>query len=90
MQDSTKHTPFEAMFGRRARLPIDINAESSYCPEQKLSEFLEPDIEETKATRSTVQELVKKKLMLKQHKSNKRNTMTGNMVHNHVSALVLL
>ena len=34
MQDSTKHTPFEAMFGRRARLPIDINAESSYCPEQ--------------------------------------------------------
>ena len=71
MQDSTKHTPFEAMFGRRARLPIDINAESSYCPEQKLSEFLdmsEPDIEETKATRSTVQELVKKNIKAAQIK----------------------
>ena len=52
------------MFGRRAWLLIDISEESSYCPEQKLSEFLgmsEPDIEETKARRSTVQELLVKK-----------------------------
>ena len=59
------------MFGRRAWLPIDINEESSYCPEQKLSEFLgmsEPDIEENKATRSTVQELVKKNIKAAQIK----------------------
>ena len=59
------------MFGRRAWLLIDINEESSYCPEQKLSEFLgmsEPDIEETKATRSTVQELVKKNIRAAQIK----------------------
>ena len=66
------------MFGRRAWLPIDINEESSYCPEQKLSEFLgmsEPDIEETKATRSTVQELVKKNIKAVQIKQKKHYDM---------------
>jgi len=36
---ATKHSPFEAMFGRKARLPIDINAEAMYDPDQKLKEF---------------------------------------------------
>ena len=30
MQESSKHTPFEVMFGRIARLPVDINAASHY------------------------------------------------------------
>ena len=42
-QESTKHSPFEAMFGRRARLPVDINAEANYDPDQKLREFANKD-----------------------------------------------
>jgi len=38
-QESTKCTPFEAMFGRQAKLPIDFNTESSYDLEQKLEEY---------------------------------------------------
>ena len=34
IHDSTKHTPFEVMFGRQARLPVDINTKPSYSPEE--------------------------------------------------------
>ena len=33
VQESTKHTPFEVMFGRMARLPVDFNAASHYDPD---------------------------------------------------------
>ena len=38
VQESSRHTPFEAMFGRIARLPIDYNAMDSYDPEKQLPE----------------------------------------------------
>ena len=39
VQASTKFTPFEAMFGRVAVLPVDINACGSYDPEVVLEQF---------------------------------------------------
>ena len=41
VQESTKHTQFEAMYGRRAKLPIDFNAVQDYNADEKLQEFLE-------------------------------------------------
>lgn len=43
VQESTKHTPFEAMFGRIARLPIDFNADSSYDADEKVEEFMDAE-----------------------------------------------
>ena len=39
VQESTKHTPFEAMFGRVARLPIDFNVSQSYDADTKQQEY---------------------------------------------------
>ena len=40
-QESTRHTPFEVMFGRRGSLPIDFNTVASYNPDDKLKEFVQ-------------------------------------------------
>ena len=47
VQESTKHTPFEAMFGRVARLPVDFNAINNYDADVKLQEFMEADSPDT-------------------------------------------
>lgn len=39
VQDSTQHTPFEVMFGRVARLPVDINLAAHTDPDQKVAEY---------------------------------------------------
>ena len=36
---STKHTPFEAMFARRGNLPIDFNVVTNYNPDECLKEI---------------------------------------------------
>ena len=41
VQESTKRTPFEVMFGRKENLPIDFNAAATYDPDEKLTEFLQ-------------------------------------------------
>ena len=41
VQESTRHTPFEVMFGRKANLPIDFNAVAAYEPDEKLREFVQ-------------------------------------------------
>ena len=41
VQESTKHTPFEAMFGRRGNLPIDFNVVTNYNPDECLKGFLQ-------------------------------------------------
>ncbi len=41
VQESTRHTPFVVMFGRKANLPIDFNAAATYDPDEKLTEFLQ-------------------------------------------------
>ena len=43
VQESTKHTPFEAMFGRVARLPIDFNVKSAYDVDVKQQEYLDAE-----------------------------------------------
>lgn len=50
------------MFGRKARLPIDINAEAMYDPDQKLKEFAseeEPKKEQSVAKRRIMEEMMK-------------------------------
>lgn len=43
VQESTKYTPFQAMFGRMARIPVDINSCSNYDAAEKLQEFHQAD-----------------------------------------------
>ena len=71
MQESSKHTPFEVMFGRIARLPVDINAASHYDPDEKLEEFFvsdNPDEEERLAKRRATEVLVKTNIEVAQKK----------------------
>ena len=41
VQESTKHTPFEAMFGRMGRLLVDFNASINFDADAKLKEFMD-------------------------------------------------
>ena len=62
VQESTKHTPFESMFGWMAILPVDINAVGNYNPDDMLKQFDEakkPDEEDSKAKRQKMEEIVK-------------------------------
>ena len=43
VQESTKHTPFEAMFGRMAHLPVDFNSSNHYDPDAVLEECCTSD-----------------------------------------------
>ena len=36
VQESTKYTPFQAMFGRMAHIPVDINSSPNYDAAEKL------------------------------------------------------
>ena len=46
LQESTKHTPFEAMFEIVARLPIDFNVKSTYDVNVKQQEYLKAEDED--------------------------------------------
>lgn len=62
-QQSTKHTPFEVMFERMAKLPVDFNIAESYYPEEKVEEYEaaeEPSDTERQAKRSATEEAMKK------------------------------
>ena len=62
VQESTKHTPFESMFGQMAILSVDINAVGNYNPNDMLKQFdeaKEPDEEESKAKQQKMEEIVK-------------------------------
>ena len=43
LQESTKHTPFEAMFEIVARLPIDFNVKSTYDVDVKQQKYLKAE-----------------------------------------------
>ena len=55
------------MFGQRARLPVDINAEANYDPDQKLREFANKD-EQNDAKRRKMEGLVKSNIEAAQAK----------------------
>ena len=70
-QESSKHTPFEAMFGRVARLPVDINTDKQYDPDRILQQILasdEPDEEERSAKRRKTEADVKANIEKAQQK----------------------
>ena len=45
MQESTKHTPFSAMFQRMARLPIDITEDRFADPDERLAHYKSSAVE---------------------------------------------
>ena len=54
---SSKHTPHEVMFGRKALLPVDFNSQDSCDPEEALKAFDEaplPDPADIEAQRNEV------------------------------------
>ena len=62
VHESTKHTPFEVMFGRMAKLPVDFNNAEDYCPEEKVQHFqscVDPSETDRQARRQTMEEAVK-------------------------------
>lgn len=40
MQESSRYSPFEAMFSRLAKLPVDFNISTTYDAKDKLNEYL--------------------------------------------------
>ena len=41
IQESTKYSPFEATFGRKAKLSVDFNSKEHYSPERLVREYEE-------------------------------------------------
>ena len=71
VQESSRHTPFEAMFGRIARLPIDYNAMDSYDPEKQLEDYAdstEPDDDDRKAERQKLDGSIRRNIGMAQQK----------------------
>ena len=71
VQESTKHTPFEVMFGRVARLPVEsTNAD----PESRVEQFIaadDMDEEERAVERKELEEDVRKNIAVAQEKQKR-------------------
>ena len=71
VQESSRCTPFEAMFGRQAKLPIDFNLDEDYDPDKKLKQHLgshDPPEEAIAMNRKRIEETVKKNVEKAQRK----------------------
>ena len=71
VQESSQHTPFKAMFGRIARLPVDYNAVDRYNPDEQLQNYQdssEPDNDEREAKRRKLDVSIKANIEKAQQK----------------------
>ena len=71
VHESSRHTPFEAMFGRVAKLPVDFNTASTHSPEEKLQEYLtaaDPLEGEREAKRRKTEDAIKANIQTAQQK----------------------
>ena len=71
VQESTKHTPFEAMFGRVVRLPVDFNVATFYDADAKVKIFQdaqEQDSFEHGTKRQRTAEVIKENIKQAQQK----------------------
>ena len=68
--ESTKHTPFELMFNRKATLPIDVNLRERSIDEiaGDYEEFDEPDLEQITDKRNKLLSEAKTNIMIAQQK----------------------
>ena len=74
VQESTKHTPFEAMFGRRGRLPVDFNADGNYDADKEIEDFVDAESEnsyEGVAKRRRMERDIKENIKKAQEKQKK-------------------
>ena len=76
VQEPTKYTPFQVMFGRVARLTVDIKGSANYEPESKAEEFNAVDErdEERAIERKQLEDDVRKNIAVAQEKQNKYHT----------------
>ena len=62
VHESSKHTPFEVMFGQMAKLPIDFNTSEDISPEESVVDFEarhDPPEPERIARKAITEEIVK-------------------------------
>ena len=74
MQESSRYTPFEAMFGRLAKLPVDFNTSKNYDADEKLSNYLSsgnPSEFERVAKRQRTETKIKANIKKAQEKQKK-------------------
>ena len=90
VQESTKHTPFEAMFGRVGRLPVDFNANPAYNAEVNCrnSKMLKARIALNVPKNAKELKMLSEKTS-SEHKGSRRSTMIRNMVLHLASVFAL-
>ena len=80
VQESSQHTPFEAMFGRIARRPVDYNVIDRYNPDEQLQNYQdsgELDNDEREAKRRKLDASIKANIEKAQQ--SRSSTMMQNM-----------
>jgi len=70
VQESSRHTPFEAMFGRQAKLPVDFNTEKEFDPDVKLEKELNSHSPSKDVISTNHKRIVKRNVEKAQKKQN--------------------
>ena len=71
VQDSSKFTPFEATFGRVARLPVDFITTTNYDADAKVKEFVDAadkKEQELASKRQKTEDAIKENIKVAQRK----------------------